>query len=168
MTRICAHKGMEAYVGYGCAGSNEFAFLKCGDESTASSHQIGKLIGLIQAEMKRVGSTMQNGLNEVELGIEKTEHAQTVFQQIDQAVDHLYAAVSGVKETMDQLVSGSKRIVSVMEVVNNVAKEGKTVSRQSTVSSQEQFSGMEEIRNAAGSLAKLSEELQSALHHFRL
>jgi len=141
---------------------------KLADESTASSHQIGKLIGLIQAEMNRVGSTMQNGLNEVELGIKKTDHAQTVFQQIDEAVDHLYAAVSGVKETMDQLVSGSERIVSVMDVVNDVAKEGKTVSRQSTVSSQEQFSGMEEIRNAAGSLAKLSEELQSALHHFRL
>jgi methyl-accepting chemotaxis protein len=141
---------------------------KLADESAGSSQQIEKLIGLIQSEMKRIGSTMQNGLFEVELGIEKTEHAQIVFQQIDEAVDHVYAGVTSVKETVDHLILGSQRIVSVMDVVDNVAKEGKTVSRQSTASSQEQLSSMEEIRSAAGSLAKLSEDLQLALQHFRL
>ncbi|WP_246313463.1 methyl-accepting chemotaxis protein [Paenibacillus foliorum] len=141
---------------------------KLADESADSSHHIEKLIGMIQAEMKRIGSTMQHGLGEVELGIEKTKHTQIVFHHIDEAVDHVYVGVTSVKNTIDQLISGSERIVSVMDVVNEVAKEGMTVSRQSTASSQEQLSSMEEIRSAADSLAKLSEELQLTLQHFRL
>ncbi|MCR8635127.1 methyl-accepting chemotaxis protein [Paenibacillus radicis (ex Xue et al. 2023)] len=141
---------------------------KLADESAGSSQQIEKLIGSIQAEMKRIGSTMRHGLNEVELGIEKTKHTQVVFHHIDEAVDHVYVGVASVKDTIDQLIAGSQRIVSVMDVVNNVAKEGMTVSRQSTASSQEQLSSMEEIRSAADALAKLSEELQLTLQHFRL
>lgn len=141
---------------------------KLADESAVSSQQIERLIGLIQSEMKRIGSTMRSGLYEVELGIEKTQQAQVVFQHIDEAVDHVYAGVSSVKETVDHLILGSRRIVTVMDVVDHVAKEGKVVSRQSSASSQEQFSSMEEIRSAAESLAKLSEDLQLALQHFRL
>lgn len=140
---------------------------KLAHQSAGSSHQIEKLIGLIQSEMKRVGSTMQTGLQEAEAGIEKTNRAQTVFQEIDKAVDHVYAGVAGVKDTMDQLISGSQRIVAVMDIVSHVSLEGKEVSRQSSSSSQEQLSSMEEIRSAAGSLAKLSEDLQLALQHFR-
>ncbi|MEK8130384.1 methyl-accepting chemotaxis protein [Paenibacillus filicis] len=141
---------------------------KLADESSGSSREIERLIASIQSEMNRIGSTMRDGLHEAELGLVKTDEAQVAFRQIDVSFDQVYTGVGEVKETIDQLLAGSERVVSVIEAANQVAREGMALSRQSSASSQEQFSGMEEIRGAADSLAKLSEELQQSLLSFRV
>jgi len=141
---------------------------KLAGTATSSSRSISELIGNLQAEVKRMHRSMQEGLYETEQGMEKTKHVQLAFRDIDAAVENVHQSAAGIKMKIEQLGTGSQKIVSMMDVVDRVANEGMAIGQQTSASCEEQLSSMEEIRHSSEALARLAEELQESLQKFRL
>ncbi|MFP7492937.1 methyl-accepting chemotaxis protein [Terribacillus saccharophilus] len=140
---------------------------KLAEQSADSTELIADLITNIQSETDKAVSAMQNGTQNVEEGIRKTEHVQESFQAIKQAIDQVTSNVQQVAQTVDDVSAGSLNIAQVMDKVKTTARENAASNETNAAASQQQSAAMEEISASSEALSGIAVDLQAALTKFK-
>ncbi|UYG96150.1 methyl-accepting chemotaxis protein [Cytobacillus firmus] len=141
---------------------------KLAEGSKQSAIQIQQMIGLIQEETKHAVLAMEKGNEQVRDGLEDTMEASAAFDEIAHSMGDVTYKVEEVSSSVEELTALTTQIIDVMSNVQDISEKNAAASQETSAATEEQLATMEEVSSSAGSLAKLSEELQELVSRFKL
>lgn len=141
---------------------------KLAEQSQESTKQIASLINEIQADTDEAVAAMDNGTQEVKLGVQLLSASGKAFQGIAEMLNEVSNKVMDISLFSNQMQGGSRQIVEsvkrISESNKNSSKEAEFIASAAT----EQSVAMDEIASASQSLAKLAQSLQDSIGKFRI
>ncbi len=141
---------------------------KLAEQSQAATQQISGIIGEIQEDTKTAVEAAGVGLSDVKEGTKVVHAAGDIFKEIVGHIDEVTRGVGKITEMIQQMAQGSSVVVTEVQKITmasrTVAERTETVS----AASEEQSVSMEEIASASKALAQLAEELEQAVHRFKV
>lgn len=141
---------------------------KLAEQSHDAAKQISTLITDIQNETSKAVQAMNNGTEEVKKGTEVVNNAGQSFRKISQAVEQMSGQIRQISGAIQEIASGSQTIVTTIQDINNISKDTSLQTQMVSATTQEQSATMEEITHSSHSLAKMAEELQTAVYKFKM
>lgn len=141
---------------------------KLAEQSQDAAKQIAALISEIQGDTDKAVVAMGEGTHEVKVGTEVVTTAGQAFKEISVLITQVSEQTKGSTADMQKTTNANQQIV---QAVNKIDKHSKTAVEQAqTVSAatEEQSASMEEIASSSHSLAKLAQDLQTAVSKFRI
>lgn len=141
---------------------------KLAEQSQEAAKKIAELIGEIQGDTDQAVVAMNNGTREVKTGAEVVDTAGAAFREIAELVTEVSGQVKEISAAMQQLASGSQQIVSSVKKIDDLGKKSAGEAQGVSAAAQEQLASMEEIASSSQALAKLAQDLQSAVNGFRI
>ena len=140
---------------------------KLAQESKESAEKIARIIKEIQNDTEDAVNSMRTGREAVVEGAHSVESLRTMFEEINQLVVGVSGEISHVAESINAMADATNDIASEMTDINSYS--GKVASEMQAVSAatEEQSASAEEIAAASEALAKLAQDQQEALSHFR-
>lgn len=141
---------------------------KLAEQSQEAAKQIAHLIQEVQSETTNAVSAMVQGRQEVAAGVGAVGNAGKAFQTILESVQ---MSTKQIQKISDEVAQVSKETQSVVGSMNNIAaisKQAASETQSVSASTEEQSATMQEISASSHALAKLAEELQSAIATFKL
>lgn len=141
---------------------------KLAEQSHGAAKQIADLINNIQSETDKAVYAMNNGIQEVKIGTEVVNNAGQAFRKITTSGQEVSEQVREISASIQQIASGSQEIVTTMHNINNISKDTALQTQTVSAATEEQSASMEEISHSSQMLANMAEELQSAVHKFKM
>ncbi|OXM88354.1 methyl-accepting chemotaxis protein [Paenibacillus rigui] len=141
---------------------------KLAEQSSASSKQIGELVGLIRKGTMEAAQSMNAGTKSVQTGIALAESVHSAFALIDRSVMNVTQRVEEVSGAIREIKEGSEGIVKAMDTVSGVTQKGAAASQETSAASEEQLATMEDVTRSSKFLAELAEDMQNKLSSFKL
>ena len=169
---------------------------KLADRASSSTKEIGGLIGGIQKTVAEALLAMDEGTQEVELGVESATHAgealthiltsaQAVNTQAQQAseassrmtsaANELVQAVESVSAIVEQNIAAtgemstnSNEVANAIESIASVSEQNSAAIEQVSASTEEMSAQVEEVTASAQGLTEMAKELTRVVAQFRL
>lgn len=141
---------------------------KLAEQSQEAAKKIADLIGEIQGDTDKAVTAMNDGTREVKMGAEVVDAAGAAFRDIVDLVTQVSGQVKDISVAVQQMANGSQQIVSAVKKIDDLSKNSASESQGVSAITEEQLASMEEIASSSQALARLSQELQTAVARFRL
>ncbi|TWH46082.1 methyl-accepting chemotaxis protein [Sporomusa sp. KB1] len=141
---------------------------KLAEQSQEAAKKIAGLIGEIQGDTDRAVVAMNDGTREVETGAEVVNAAGAAFREIVGLVTEVSGRVKEASAAMQQMAASSQLIVGSVEKIDKLGKKSTGEAQGVSAAAEEQLASMEEIASSSQSLAKLAQDLQTAVGYFRV
>lgn len=141
---------------------------KLAEQSQDAAKQIATLISEIQSDTEKAVVAMGEGTREVKVGTEVVTAAGRTFKEIATLVTQVSEQVKDSSAAMQQMASGSQQIVASVKEIDRQSKMALEQTQTVSAASEEQSASMEEIASSSQSLAKLAQDLQTEVSHFRV
>ncbi|GEB31215.1 methyl-accepting chemotaxis protein [Brevibacillus sp. FSL K6-0770] len=141
---------------------------KLAEQSAQSAQQIKELITAIQVESNQAVLSMEQGTNEVAIGLTVVNNAGKSFEQIQDAVAQVASQIQEVKTYSEQMSAGTQKVVELVSGIEEVAENSADGTQSVSAATEEQLAAMEEVNSSAASLARIAEELQSHVSRFKI
>lgn len=141
---------------------------KLAEQSREAAEQIAELIAKAQTETAKAVEAMNQGSAQVSAGINAVTQTGEAFGAIIGAVRLVVEQIQAVNAASRQLSEGSTGVVRAVETMAASAQESAAGVEEISDSAEEQNASVEEIAAASESLAEMGEELQKAVHIFKL
>ncbi len=141
---------------------------KLAEQSQEAAKQIAVLIGDIQNKTDSAVQAMSEGTQEVQKGFEVVRHAGIAFKDIDSHIHDVAILAKEAAEGLNRLAVESKNVREAMQETSQISGDIASQSQTISAATEEQSASMEEIAASSGHLAKLAEELQSAVAKFKV
>lgn len=141
---------------------------KLAEQSSQSAEQITQLITHIQNGIEKTTQAMEYGTKEIHEGIRVVHTAGGAFEEIKELVDHVASQVQEVSAASQQMSASAEQIVHSFEEISEGSKTVASGSQHVATATEEQLASMEEISSSAGSLSRMSEELQAFVGKFKV
>ncbi len=169
---------------------------KLAERSSNATKEIGGLISGIQKAVSEAVAAMEEGLNEVEIGVKSANQARTalsdilnaaeaVNQQAQQAagassrmsaaanelveaVDSVSAIIEENTAATEEMSANSSEVTQAIESISSVSEENSAAIEQISASTEEMSSQVAEVTSSAKQLEEMSKKLQSFVSRFKL
>jgi methyl-accepting chemotaxis protein len=141
---------------------------KLAEQSQEAAKKIAELIGEIQGDTDKAVVAMSDGTREVKIGAEVVNAAGAAFREIAELVTQVSEQVSDISASIQQTASGSQQIFGAVKKIDTLSKRSSDEAQSVSAATEEQLASMEEIATSSEALAKLAQELQSAVAKFRI
>ncbi|WP_110954149.1 methyl-accepting chemotaxis protein [Anaerosinus massiliensis] len=141
---------------------------KLAEESESATKQIAALVGEIQSDTSHAVNMMEQGASDVGTGSAMVTEAGQAFREIAELVTGVSDQVNEVSGTVQELVAGNQQIVDAVEKIDALSKTFSTEAQGASSSTEEQLASAEEISSSSEVLAKMAQDLQTAVAKFRL
>ncbi|WP_174735090.1 methyl-accepting chemotaxis protein [Mesobacillus harenae] len=141
---------------------------KLAEQSGQSSKQISELIKMIQAKTDGTVHAIHSVKGIVAEGVELTNDTATQFGEIRNSIDKISLGIKGVSATTQELTYGFEEVDKSVAEITEIMKSTSQHTHSVASATEEQSASMEEIQTGAGSLTKLSENLQEMVKRFKV
>lgn len=141
---------------------------KLAEQSAQSAGRISQLISTIQNETQLAVESMEQGTNEVALGIEVVNEAGKSFELIQQSINQVVVQIQEVTEYSQQMQNDTGQAVELVSQISEVAKLSADGTQNVSAATQEQLASVEEVTSSAESLANMAEDLQNIVKEFKV
>ncbi|MFJ5770870.1 methyl-accepting chemotaxis protein [Psychrobacillus sp. NPDC093180] len=141
---------------------------KLAEQVSDSVTNITDIVGNIQKESGLVSESLQGGYEEVEKGKAQVESTGETFRGISEAVTEMVNSITTIAENLSEIAANAQEMNGAIEEIASVSEESAAGVEQTSASSQQISSIMEEVAGGSGQLAKLAEELNDLVRHFKL
>ncbi|MDR3572398.1 MAG: methyl-accepting chemotaxis protein [Anaerolineaceae bacterium] len=169
---------------------------KLAERSSKATKEIGSLILDIQRTVAEAVSSMNEGTQEVERGVERAnqsdealksilkavENVREQVEQISTAAQHISASsnelvdgmgtVSAVVEentaSTEEMATNSNQVTEAIENIASVSEENSAAVEEVSASTEEMSAQVEEVTASAQSLVEMAETLQQLVEQFKL
>lgn len=141
---------------------------KLAEQSQDAAKQIATLISEIQGDTDKAVVAMDEGTREVKVGTEVVTTAGLAFKEIAATVARASEQVKEISATMQQMASSSQHVVISVKQIDERSKASVWQAQSVSAATEEQSASMEEIASSSQGLAKLAQDLQTAVSHFRV
>lgn len=141
---------------------------KLAEQSQEAAKKIAELIGEIQEDTDRAVVAMNGGTREVKTGAEVVNAAGIAFKEIADLVMQVSGQVRDISAAIQQTAAGSQHIVGSVKEIDGLSKKSAGEAQSVSAATEEQLASMEEIATSSEALAKLAQELQTAVAKFHV
>ncbi len=138
------------------------------EQSQEAAGKIADLIGEIQSDTDKAVNAMNDGTREVKTGAEVVNAAGAAFREIAELVTLVSGQMRESSLAIQQLATGSKQIVGTVTKIDSLGKASAEEAQSVSAAAEEQLASMQEIATSSEALAKLAQDLQTAVTQFRL
>jgi methyl-accepting chemotaxis protein len=141
---------------------------KLAEQTGHAASQISTLISDIQKDISISVSSMEEGQITVKEGIELVNQAGESFRSILIAISGVSGKIQDVTAASEEVSASSQVMVKSISGSARVTEETADYTQNVAASAEEQNASMQEVSAAAITLAKMAEQLQSAIKTFKL
>ena len=141
---------------------------KLAEQSQDAAKQIAALISEIQQDTDLAVVAMSEGNREVKGGTEVVTLAGQAFKDITQLVMRTAEQVKGSSAAMQQIANGSRRVVGSVKIIDELSREAVGQAQNVSAATEEQSASMEQIAASSQGLAKMAQNLQTAVSRFQI
>ena len=141
---------------------------KLAEQSSSSATQIASLIGNIQQETDRAVAVIEKGKGEMGAGVDAVNLARNSFQTIVREVNTVVDQIRLVTAASQQIATGTTQAVQSVESIGVIAEQTAASAEEVSAASEEQAATMVSVSKSAETLAKLGENLMSAVAKFKV
>ena len=141
---------------------------KLAEQSEGAARQITDLIGKNNSSIEHVVSTIDTAIGAVGQGVELVNVAGGNFREIGALVNQVATQVESMSKALQEAAAASQRIVISIRDVETLSRESAAESQNVSAATQEQSASMEQIASSSQALAKLAQDLQSAVTKFKI
>ena len=141
---------------------------KLAEQSREATKQIETLINQNHNDISTAVVAMEDGANNVKVGMEVVNVAGQSFGEISKLVENVSAQMEQISATIQQIASGNQQIVTSVRQVDVISKD--TAAQAQTVSAgvEEQTASMEQVTSSAQSLSTMAFELHDVVSKFTI
>jgi methyl-accepting chemotaxis protein len=141
---------------------------KLAEQSERATKQIGHLINEIQTDTNEAVQAIHVGTQEVQKGNRVVTLAGQSFNDISNLVEEVSSQIQDISASIQQIAGSSQQFVIAVHNIADISKENASQTQTVSAATEEQSASIEEIASSSQTLAKLAEELQSAISHFKV
>lgn len=141
---------------------------KLAEQSQEAAKKIAGLIGEIQGDTDQAVNAMHDGTQEVRRGAEVVNAAGIAFKDIMTVVAQLSEQVKEISAAIQQMAGGSQQIVHSVKTIDELSKKSAVESQSVSAATEEQLASIEEVATSSQALARLAQDLQTAVTKFRV
>jgi len=141
---------------------------KLAEQSKTSATEIGTMVSMIQNASKRAVTSINAGSERVDIGIAATEQSRLVFEEIQNAVGDVATKVETVSAAIEEIQAMAEEVSYGAGEIAQLSGEAAASAGDTSAATEEQLAVNEEISSSAQALAKLAEDLQEEMKHFRV
>lgn len=141
---------------------------KLAEQSQEAAKKIADLIGEIQGDTDKAVIAMNEGTQEVQKGAEVVNAAGSAFKEIMDVVGQVSEQVKEISAAIQQMATGSQQIVGSVKKIDDLSKKSASETQGVSAATEEQLASMEEVATASQALAKLAQDLQTAVSKFQV
>ncbi|WP_053955511.1 methyl-accepting chemotaxis protein [Inediibacterium massiliense] len=141
---------------------------KLAEETQRATEDINDLIEENGNNILYADQKMNEGLKEVDKGIQAVKGTEKTFGEISYLVDQVNNQIETMTESIRQVAEGSQDIVYSTTQIEETSKEVASQIQNVSAAAEEQTASMEEIASASESLSELSMELQELVKKFKI
>ncbi|MGM9945916.1 MAG: methyl-accepting chemotaxis protein, partial [Lysinibacillus sp.] len=141
---------------------------KLAEQSKGSADQIANLVREIQVDTEQAVKVMQNGMDDVAVGMTVVQQAGVGFKRIQQSIEQMTSQVQEISAVAQQMSASVEQVNSAMEQVAVKAKQSSKNAEDVAATSEEQLASMEEIASSSTALSKRAEELLAQIRQFKV
>ncbi len=138
------------------------------EQSKKSAGEIESMVTMIQQASKRAVQSISAGGERVDAGIVATEQSRTVFNEIQEAVGDVAAKVETVSAAIEEIQAMADEVKNGANEIQILSGEAAAGASETSAATEEQLAVTEDISASAQSLAKLADELQEEMKHFKV
>lgn len=140
---------------------------KLAEQSRESAEQIFAMVQQIQAEIEVATHAIDVEKRFVEEGLSEVERANALFTEIEQLVMNVTNSSNNVDQSIEDMRIWHEKLNTLTQQISKHSQSSVDASQNSHRSTTEQLTSVAEISSASQSLAKLAEELQHVIMHFK-
>jgi methyl-accepting chemotaxis protein len=141
---------------------------KLADSTGQSAGEITQLVESIREESRKIQTTMQDNIREMDAGRTAIDRAGTAFAEIIRNAQTTQTKASSIAELSEKQTEGATSMVSAIEEISRVVSDNAAATQQVSATTQEQSASMEEMAHSAQALSALAEELLNLVRRFQL
>lgn len=141
---------------------------KLAEQSERATKQIGHLINEIQTDTNEAVQAIHVGTQEVQKGNRVVTIAGQSFHDISNLVEEVSSQIQDISASIQQIAGSSQQFVIAVHNIADISKENASQTQTVSAATEEQSASIEEIASSSQTLAKLAEELQGAIAHFKI
>jgi len=141
---------------------------KLAEQVSGSVGSIVNIVEGVQTESKETVTTLQHSFAQVEKGTEQIKTTRETFNKINTLILNIQVQIQDISTNIHTLSKQSEKINYSLENVASIIEESTAGIEQTSASIQQSASAMNEIVNGSESVAKLTEELNDSVDHFKL
>lgn len=141
---------------------------KLAEQSQTAAKEIAGLIGQNTLSIGSAVTTMRTCAEDIKAGVSVVYDAGQAFESISSQINSMVNQVREISAATEEVAAGSQRIVDSVKNIETASKLSVTQTETVSAATEEQSATMEEIAAASHTLAKMAEELQSAVGAFKM
>ncbi|SHK40853.1 methyl-accepting chemotaxis protein [Paramaledivibacter caminithermalis] len=140
---------------------------KLAEQSQEATEEINSLIKENQSNIDKANITMEDGLKDVENGIDTVNIAENTFKEISILVDKVNTQIGVITASISEVANGSQHVALSANEIERASKEVSGQIQNVSAATEEQTASMEEIASTSEALAQLAQELQEMIARFK-
>ncbi|MGE8203300.1 methyl-accepting chemotaxis protein [Heyndrickxia sp. NPDC080065] len=141
---------------------------KLAEQVSGSIGNIVKIVEGVQNESNDTVIALEHGFTQVAEGTKKIKTTGETFTEINHSVLSMQTQIQKISGNLNAISKQSEEINHSLENVAAIAEESSAGIEQTSASTQQSTSVMDEIVANSESVAKLAEELNHSVSHFKL
>jgi len=141
---------------------------KLADGSAQAADEIEVAVRGIRRQIETVAATMDRGVTQV-AGVEEVSRgAETAFEEINSAVEHVLAAAAAVDGAADENRKAVQTVEENIRAVGTTAESHAASAEEVSAAAEEQSAATEELSAASVELLHAAEKLKELVSEFRV
>ena len=141
---------------------------KLAEESSISAQSIEQLIGTIQKEIITAVEIINEGSENVAVGVEAVSVSGQTFRNIFEEINTVVNQIKEVNILSNEALKCSDDVVNSVNNISRIAENAAASSQEVAASAGEQNIAMDSVVKAAEILAELGNELQNSISIFKV
>ena len=141
---------------------------KLAEESSISAQSIEQLIGTIQKEIITAVEKINEGSENVAVGVEAVSVSGQTFRNIFEEINTVVNQIKEVNILSNEALKCSDDVVDSVNEISRIAENAAASSQEVATSAGEQNIAMDSVVKAAETLAELGNELQNSISIFKV
>jgi len=141
---------------------------KLAEQSEQAAHQIKNLVDKNHGSIGNVVGAIDLAIRDITQGVDLVNVAGNNFAAINTQITQVTDQVTIIAKAVSEAAVGSQRIVASIKEVEKLSRDAAAESQNVSAATEEQSASMQEIASSSHALAKLAEDLQTAMTKFHI
>ncbi|MNE36824.1 Methyl-accepting chemotaxis protein McpB [compost metagenome] len=141
---------------------------KLAEGSGQSADKIRELIELIQHEMNKASSTMEEVKARVAQGMEAVNLSGQSFEMIRESVVGAADQIQLTARTMNEVAKGAGTVEAEIGLIRGLSEAMAGNTETISAAAEEQLASIEEVSSSSADLSRMAEELQKLVGQFKI
>ena len=141
---------------------------KLAEQSALAASEIHKLIFDVQDQTEKAVQSMSVGTDLTKASVTAVGEAGSAFREIVKNIDALTEKIQLTTDAINKAESGNSQIIDSVKLINEVAIKFSSQTEAISSTTQELSTSTQEIASSSRQLADMADELQKAIHAFKL